>query len=139
MRIMMLHMDDRQPGFFRNHGRIIPRMHITGHYRRFNLQQCFQTSNGLSQCIHRSQIFQIPHIRRQIESSVHADAEAVLQLSAHGQNLAFPRCRHHHRQRRITSGTPDHIRFTLVIIHYRIISTDPNLAIVRQHAITQMR
>ena len=139
MRIMMLHMDDRQPRFFRNHGRIIPRMHITGHHRRFHFKQRLQTSNGLSQCIHRSQIFQIPHIRRQIESSVHTDTKAVLQLSAHSQDLPFPWCRHHHRQRRITSGTPDHIRFILVIIHHRIISTDPDLAIVRQHAITQMR
>ena len=44
----------------------------------------------------------------------------------------------HKRKRRIPAGTADHIGFTLIEIHHRIVGSDTYLPVVGKNAVTEM-
>ena len=136
---MMLDPYDRKSQFFCNDCRVVFGMQIACYNFRFYLQKRLESVDRLFQRFYRTEIFQIPYIRRRIETSIHSDTECILKFSACCQHLSFPRHCHHRRKRRISSGTADHIRLTLIKIHHRIICPDPDLTVMRKNQVTQMR
>ena len=136
MCIMMLDLYDGKSQFFCNNCRVVFWMQITCCNFRFYLQKCLESVDRLLQRFYSTEIFQIPYIRGQIETSIHSDTECILKFSACGQHLSFPRHCHHRRKRCIASGAPDHIRLSLIKIHHRIVRPDPDLPVMRKDQIT---
>ena len=127
---MMLHPQDRKPQILCHYSRIVFRMHVTDNQLWLYFQQCFKPMHRLFQRFYSSQIFQISHIRRWIKPAVHTNAERIFQFSTHCHDLSFPVRRRHERQRCISSGTADHIRFTLIKIHNGIVCPYPYLSVM---------
>ena len=113
-------------------------MKITDHYLRLHLQKCFQPPDRFLQGFYRSKILQISHIRGRIKTVIHTNTEGVLKFSTCCDHLALPGCGNHKRQRRIPAGTADHIGFTLIEIHHRIVGPDTYLPVVGKNAVTEM-
>ena len=134
---MMLHFHHRKSQFFRDHHRIVLWMHITAYNLRFYFQQCFHPSYSLPKCFYRSQIFQISDIWRRIKSVIHTNAKRILEFSTNGKHLSSIWCGNHKRKRCIPSGPSDHIWSVLIKIHYRIVRTDTDLAVMGQHAVAE--
>ncbi len=67
MRIMVLHLHDRNPLFIRNQCRVVFWMHITRNQRWLCLQKLLHPDNRLLKSLHRAQIRHIADIRRLVK------------------------------------------------------------------------
>ena len=126
------------------HG-VVPGMHIAGDDLRRHFKEPCVSLCRLLQRFDASKIRQVPNIRGRIEKASGPDAEGVLQLSADSKNtcsMAFPHvlspCGQHVRERRVTSGSADHIGFVVIEVHDRVIRPDPDLAVMGQNTVAEV-
>ena len=145
---------------------LVSGMKITGDHLRLYLQKCLHPSYGLTQRPDRTHIRKVSYIGGRVEQRIFPDAEGVLQLAADRKDnrraaragssglrrscfcsaaarisvlqtiLSRDRAKHH-RKRCISARAADHVRSLLREVHDGIITSDPDLPVVRQDAVTE--